>query len=83
MHFLDGKGYNIPMVKRYYNIDALNKHNIFIPTWVNPEILVNILAAIIAQEQGISMDYAYKKYEKEIQMAAIIQNEDIPVEERW
>jgi hypothetical protein len=38
------------MEKRYYNIDALNKYNIFIPTWVNPEIMVNILTGIIAQE---------------------------------
>lgn len=58
-------------------------HNIFIPTWVNPEILVNILTGIIAQEQGISMDYAYKKYEKQIRTAAIMQHKDIPANERW
>jgi len=71
------------MEKRYYNIDALNKYNIFIPTWVNPEILVNVLAAIIAQEQGISMDYAYKNCEKEIRIAAIMQHEDFSADERW
>jgi hypothetical protein len=71
------------MEKRYFNIDALNKYSILIPTWVNPEILVNVLAAIIAQEQGISMDYTYKKYEKEIRIAAIMQHEDIPADERW
>ncbi len=71
------------MEKRYYNIEALNHYNILIPIQVNPEILVNILAGIIAQEQGISMDYAYKKYEKEIRTAAIVQYEDIPADERW
>ena len=70
------RGYNSGMEKRCYNIEALNKYGILIPTAVNPEIVVNVLAAIIAQEQGISMNYALKKYEKQIRMAAIVQYED-------
>lgn len=52
------------MEERYYNIEAHNKYNILVPTWVNPETVVNMLAPIIAQEQGISMNNALKKYEK-------------------
>lgn len=71
------------MEKRYYDIDILNKYNIFIPTWVNPEILVNILTGIIARERGVSMDYLYRKYEKEIRLEAITQYTNIPLSKRW
>jgi hypothetical protein len=71
------------MEKRYYNIDTLNKYDISIPTWVNPEILVNILTGIIAQEHSVSMDYLFKKYEKEIRLKAITQHEDITARKRW
>ena len=67
------------MEKHYYSIDILNKYNIFIPTWVNPEILVNILTGIIAHEQGVSMDYLYRKYEKEICLEVITQYEGLPL----
>ena len=67
------------MEKRYYNIDALNKYSILIPTWVNPEILVNILTGIIAHEQGVSMDYLYRKYQKEIRLEVITQYESLPL----
>jgi hypothetical protein len=71
------------MEKRYYNIDALNRYNISIPTWVSTEILVNVLTGIVAQEHGVPMDYLYKKYEKEIRLEAITQHEDITNRKRW
>lgn len=63
------------MAKNYFNIDALNKYDIFIPTTTEPELVCNILAAIIAHEQGTKIDYAYKNYGKQIRTAVITQYE--------
>ena len=57
---------------RYYNIDALNKYDIFIPTVVHHEIVAGVLATIVAYEQGLkSIDRVYKRYEKQIKICAV------------
>ena len=59
--------------KEYYDMEVLGRLGILIPVSLNPEMTCNIIAGIMANQQGIKIDYAYKLYRTQIRTAVIAQ----------
>jgi hypothetical protein len=65
-----------PKIKRYYSVRILQRNGISVPLDADPEMVVNILAAVLAREQGIAIDYCLKKFNLEIRAAVACQKQE-------